>query len=89
MMEWVFKDTSNVGTYMDDVITRANGVNIEELVANHLADISRVSEFMENKLICCPSKSQLFQLEMEFCGRVLGKGVRATSLGKLISSQKW
>jgi len=46
MMEWVLKDTPNVDPYIDDVIIWSTGANMEELVANHLADVTRVSEVM-------------------------------------------
>jgi len=39
MMEWVFKDTPNIDPYIDDVLIGSTGANMEELVANHLADV--------------------------------------------------
>jgi len=63
---------------------------MEELVGNHLADVTRVLEVMgKNKMICSPSKSKFLQLEVEFCGHVLSEGVRMQSPGKLLPLQKW
>jgi len=41
------------------------------------------------KLICSPSKSKFFQLELEFCGHDLREEVRMPSPGKLLPLQKW
>jgi len=63
---------------------------MEKLVANHLADVTRVEGVMEeNQLICSPSKSKFFLLEVELCGHVLREGFRMPSPGKLLPLQKW
>jgi len=69
----------------------STGASMEELMANHLADVTRVfgSHGKKNQLICSPSKSKVFQLEVEFCGHVLREGVCMPSPGKLLPLQKW
>jgi len=63
MMKWVFKDTPNVDPYIDGVIIGSTGANMDELLANHLAEVTRVLEVMEkNQLICSPSKSKFLKL---------------------------
>jgi len=47
MMEWVFKDTPNVDPHIDGAIIGSTGASMEEFVAYHLADVSRVLEVME------------------------------------------
>jgi len=47
MMEWGFQDTPNIDPHIDDVIIGSTGSNMEELVANHLADVTRVLGVME------------------------------------------
>jgi len=47
MMEWVFKDTTNDDLYIDEFIIGSTGAYMEELVANHLADFTRVLKFRE------------------------------------------
>jgi len=82
MMEWVLKYTPNIEPCIDDVIIESTGANMNESVANHLADFTQILEVMKtNQLICSPSKSKFFQLEVEFCGHVLRKGVHMPSPG--------
>jgi len=47
MMEWVSNDTPNVDVYIEEVIIGSNGANMEELMVNHLADVTRVLDVME------------------------------------------
>jgi len=66
MMESVFKDTPNVDPHIDDVTIGSTGANLEELVPNHLADVTQVLEVMEkNQLICSQNKSTFLLLEVE------------------------
>jgi len=57
MMEFVFRDTPTVNPYIDDVIIGPTGANMEKLVANYLADVTRVlksknkSTGLQSKLI--------------------------------------
>jgi len=90
MMEWVLKDLPNVDPYIDDIIVGSVGENIEDLVSNHERDLLQVMERLEqHELICSPTKSKFFHLEIEFCGHILRDGTRSPAPGKLLPIQKW
>ena len=75
---------------MDDVIVASDGATMEEAVANHKKDVEAVlAKFRELNLVCELSKAQMFVSRVEFCGHVIGGGVRSPSPGKLSSLAKW
>jgi len=45
--EMSFEDTTNDDPYIDDVIIWSTGANIEEVVANHLANGTRFLDVMD------------------------------------------
>ena len=90
MMEWVLADFPNVNPYIDDIIVGSSGDTFEDLIANHERDLLQVLERLEEQeIVCSPTKSKFFCLEVEFCGHILRDGKRSPAPGKLLPLQKW
>jgi hypothetical protein len=72
--------------YIDDIIVGSKVEEGEDLYAQHDKDLRRVFEVLrENKLVVDISKCRLFVPEVEFCGHILGGGVRRPAPGKLLA----
>ena len=77
-------------TYIDDIIVGTQAKPGENLLEAHDRDIRRVQNLLkEEGLIADISKCKFFVPEVEFCGHILGKGVRRPSSGKLMAIEKW
>ena len=76
--------------YIDDVIVGTELQQGEDPLETHLRDITRVLDLLaQEKLVADISKCKFFVREVEFCGHVLGKGVRRPAPGKLMAIEKW
>ena len=76
--------------YIDDIILSSKLEEGEYLYVQHDKDLRRVLEVLrENKLVVDISKCRLFVPEVEFCGHILGGGVRRPAPGKLLAIEKW
>ena len=89
MMDWVLKDFDFADAFVDEVIISTDGDD-ETIVEKHLEHVRTVlATFKEMKLVCDLEKAQMFVRQVEFCGHVIGGGVRRPSPGKLRSLEKW
>ena len=76
--------------YMDDILVGPCVEEGEDLFEAHDRDLRRVLSLLEKEqLIVDVSKCKLFVPEVEFCGHVLGRGVRKPAPGKLMAIEKW
>ena len=58
IMDWVLADFDCADPFVDDVIISSEGETDEELIANHLRDVSAVmTRFREQQLVCDMSKA--------------------------------
>ena len=91
MMDDVLTPVRDVADcYIDDIIVGPRVEEGEDLLAQHDKDLRRVLELLkENKLIVDITKCRLFVTEVEFCGHILGGGVRRPAPGKLLAIEKW
>jgi len=75
MMVWVFKDTPNNESYIDIVIFGSTGDNMEELGANHSADVTRGFGVREtNQMICSPKNQQILNWKWSFVANISERG---------------
>jgi len=77
--------------YVDDIIigTIWQGSREATLKA-HDRDVRRVLEALKrHKLVADSWKCKFFVEEVEFCGHILGKGLRRPAPGKLMALEKW
>jgi hypothetical protein len=90
MMDWILKDLDCADPFVDDVIVFSTGDTEEELIHNHMKDLCTVlNRLREHQLVCDKSKAQMFQREVEFCGQLIGHGMRRPAPGKLSCLEKW
>ena len=76
--------------YIDDVLVGTFVNEGEDALEAHLRDLRRVLDLLkEESLIADIHKCKLFVREVEFCGHILGKGVRRPAPGKLMAIEKW
>ena len=62
----------------------------EDLLAQHDKDVRRVMDLLkENKLVVDKKKCRFFVPEVEFCGHILGGGIRRPAPDKMLSIKKW
>ena len=90
MMDWVLKEFEFADAFVDDVIIATGGSDDEDMVEKHKQQVQlALSKFRELGLVCDLEKAQMFVPQVEFCGHVVGNGVRRPSPGKLRSLEKW
>ena len=76
--------------YIDDILVGTCLEEGEDIFEAHDRDLRRVLSLLEKEqLIVDVSKCKLFVPEVEFCGHVLGRGVRKPAPGKLMAIEKW
>jgi len=76
--------------YIDDIIIGTRVEDGENIFEAHDRDVRRVLNLMnEEKLVADPEKCKFFVPEIEFCGHILGNGVRKPSPGRLCAIEKW
>ena len=77
--------------YVDDIIIGTTWAGSEELtLAQHNLDVRRVMAALEkHRLVADKKKCQFFVKEVEFCGHILGNGMRRPAPGKLMALEKW
>ena len=82
------KETSDA--YIDDVLVGTWVEPGEDPVQKHEVDLRRTLELMrEERFVADWRKCKLFVKEVEFCGHILGGGVRRPAPGKLMAIEKW
>ena len=92
MMDDVLDPVKDVADcYIDDIVV---GTRVEEgggdLMAQHEVDLRRVMEVLKkHSLVVDMNKCRLFVPEVEFCGHILGGGMRRPAPGKLLAIEKW
>jgi len=76
--------------YVDDILimTPWKG-STEKTIMCHDQDVRRVMEELKNHKLVADTKIKWFVTNVEFCGHVLGRGMRRPSPGKLRSLEKW
>ena len=91
MMDDVLSPVSDTTTpYIDDVLVGTQAVEGEDLYENHNRDVRRTLDcLVDNFLVADLRKCVFFVPEVEFCGYLLGKGVRKPAPGKLMAIEKW
>jgi hypothetical protein len=91
MMDDVLEPVRDVADcYIDDIIVGTRVDDGEILFAQHDKDLRRVLEVLKARhLVADITKCRLFVPEVEFCGHILGRGVRRPAPGKLLAIEKW
>ena len=91
MMDDIFSPVSDTTTpYIDDVLMGTQAVEGKDLYENHDRDVRRTLDcLVSNFLVADLRKCVFFVPEVEFCGYLLGKGVRKPAPGKLMAIEKW
>ena len=80
--------------YIDDVLDGTPG-EVENQpdyddLAQHNVDIRRVLDlFLKEGLIADIHKCKFFLPEVEWCGQIVGRGVRRPAPGRLMAIEKW
>ena len=76
--------------YVDDIIVGTRVEEGEDPIEKHELDLRRVLNLLKKeKLVCDAKKCRLFVKEVEFCGHILGGGIRRPAPGKLMAIEKW
>ena len=91
MMDEVLEPVRDIADcYVDDIIIGTRVEEGEDLLMAHDRDLRRVLNLLqEQHLVADISKCKLFVPEVEFCGNVLGGGIRKPGQGKLSAIQFW
>ena len=91
MMDDVLSPVSDTTTpYIDDILVGTQAVEGEDLYENHNRDVRRTLDCLISNFIMSDSRNCVFFVpEVEFCGYLLGKGVRKLAPGKLMAIEKW
>ena len=91
MMDDVMQPVSDVASpYIDDILVGTQEVEGEDLRITHDRDLRRVMENLRSQvLVADPKKCRFFVKQVEFCGHILGGGVRRPAPGKLAAIEKW
>ena len=77
LMNQVLGGLDNVGPYVDDILVGSPGNTLEEAIENHYNTLKlTLTRLRDAGLHLAPSKSFLFQEEVQFCGHVLRDGTR-------------
>ena len=74
--------------YIDDILVGTWVDPGEDLLTAHDRDVRRVLELLRRDEFIV-GKWKLFVKEVEFCGHILGGGVRKPAPGKLRAIEKW
>ena len=76
--------------YIDDILIGTQEVEGEDIYVTHDRDVRQVLELLGHwELVCDIKKCKFFVKEVEFCGHVLGGGIRKPAPGKLCAIEKW
>ena len=76
--------------YIDDILDGTEVPDGQDAYALHDRDLRRLLELLkEEKLVADINKCKMFVREVEFCGHILGRGVRRPAPGKLMAIEKW
>ena len=76
--------------YIDHILVGTSVGEGEDLIAGHEQDLRRVLKLLEEeKLVFDPKKAEMFVEVVEFCGQILGRGVRKPAPGKLQAIERW
>ena len=79
--------------YIDDILNGSRvepGEPGEDVVEAHYRDLVELMDTLEKDgFVADIDKSHLFVPEVEWCGHILGKGVRRPSPGRLMAIEKW
>ena len=91
MMDEVLRSVADIAQcYIDDIIIGTWVEEGEDLLEKHNKYIRKVLDVLgENKLVADLTKCKFFVPEVEFCGHILGGGVRRPAPGKLLAIHKW
>ena len=74
--------------YIDDILIGTWVEPEKDLLAAHDRDVRKVLELLKREEFIV-GKWKLFVKEVEFCGHILGEGVRKPAPGKLRAIEKW
>ena len=76
--------------FIDDILVGTQVGEGEDLIAAHERDLRRVLELLKKEgFIIDPKKCHFFVDEVEFCGHILGGGIRRPAPGKLSAISNW
>jgi hypothetical protein len=75
--------------YIDDILVGTTVGEGEDLLAAHDRDIRRAMEVLKKEQFVVDDKAKFFVPEVEFCGQILGYGMRKPAPGKLMAIEKW
>ena len=91
MMDDVLEPVRDVADcYIDDIIVGTRVDDGKDLFVQQDKDLRRVLEVLKARhLVADITKCRLFVPEVEFCGHILGRGVRRPAPGKLLAIEKW
>jgi hypothetical protein len=75
--------------YIDDILVGTTVGEGEDLLAAHDRDVRRAMETLKKEQFVVDDKAKFFVSEVEFCGQILGNGMRKPAPGKLMAIEKW
>ena len=90
VVDYVLQGADCADPYFDDIIVGSEGVTMADAIRQNEVNLRRTLDLLAmGKMVCDPLKCKLFQLQVEFCGHLIGNGQVVPGPGKLLALQKW
>ena len=76
--------------FIDDILIGTTATEEEDIFEKNDRDLRKTLDVMENdQFVTNPKRCHFYVREVEFCGFILGQGIRRPAPGKLMAIEKW